>query len=71
MDRELRELHRGAREERKRLTPDPEPCEPPRDDDVTRCDWVGCDAEATGTRHTLNGVYMDVCDEHAEPPSRY
>ena len=27
MDRELRELHRGAREERRRLTPDPEPCE--------------------------------------------
>ena len=30
MDRELRELHHGARDERRRLTPDPEPCYPGR-----------------------------------------
>ena len=30
MDRELRELHQGAREERRRLVPDPGPCFPGR-----------------------------------------
>jgi len=71
MDRELRELHRGAREERKRLTPDPEPCEPPRDDDTETCDFNGCDQQAVRKPHTLNGVYMDVCRDHRAPPSRY
>jgi len=28
MDRELADLHRGAERERRRMVPDPEPCEP-------------------------------------------
>jgi hypothetical protein len=59
MDRELRDLHRGARRERERVIPDPGPCEPPRADQPEQA------GPPLRTEH--DGVYHTVCDSPVEP----
>jgi hypothetical protein len=60
MDRELRQLHQGAREERRRLTPDPQPPRRPPEPDQR--------GPPLRTERDLEPlVYHTVCDNLVEP----
>lgn len=63
MDRELRELHRGAREERKRLTPD---ASPDAHAEAPPCDHPDCEQLADHrVPHPMAGAdSLNLCDEH-------
>lgn len=76
MDRELADLHRGARAERQRLTPDAGPCVPPGEtepDDDPECPRCGsadvAEEPATAPNHVWDYGCRDcgiVWDDGAE-----
>lgn len=61
MDRELRDLHRGAREERRRLAPNPGPIEDPEMMGETDRQFFPCDL--CGTMCDGRGAALRCCSE--------
>ena len=81
MDRELRDLHRGAREERRNLMPEAEPCEPARETcpegecrvregsvEIVSQAPLGCEFEAECARCGATiYAYVDVREAEVKP----